>query len=400
MINIKSTKRPDIVPGKTPVKPLTSSSGEDMYASQRAIVTRGLRLSFIVYDPLPHLLAELTRAGFTHIYKLDKKITGTQGFCCVRDNKAYIVFRGTSSLLDWIMDFVFIPFYWPLCHVGFGTAWRSVRSGVKTWLKSLPPEVDSVMLCGHSLGGGICHLAAMDLAKDFKIESVVTFGAPKACYLGTAARYGSTKVHGRDENENLGSITFSVVNQRDIVAKVPFEIIGYRDVGQLVYIDQVENIHFGPEAWKARHNDSMTDADILFNFLEREKIGALGAHSSQTQKIFYKVRMAAVSIVEAAPLLKGIVLPTLMYVMFSFYFLRSGLAHLGDKYMSVFTQPLPEWSYKPYERSSAQEIRALIGRIVFGGLLVGLFLWGLVHIVSWSIEGLHEPENPMARRTH
>lgn len=356
--------------------------------AELAIVREALQFSFIVYDPLDHLAVELKGANFTHVEKIQMRLTGTQAIVCVKDKTAYISFRGSASLLDWIYDFLFVPFYWPLRHLGFGTAWLSVRGAIRDWLAALPPDVDSVTLCGHSLGGGIAHMAALSLARDFPLDSVVTFGAPKACFLGTAERYSKATIKG--STETLADITYSVVNQRDIVCKVPFSFLGYRSVGKLIYIDYTGAVHHGEEARTVREKNSDMDIDFLLNFMEEEKIQALGPHSDPTEKFYYNMRRTLAWIGKAMPPLKSIIQPSLMYILFSMHFMRSGLAHLGDKYMDVFMEPsaAASWKYTPYQKTKFQKYFSFTVRLILGAVLAGGFLYGLFTIAMWSTSGL------------
>ena len=354
------------------------------------IVRKALQFSFVVYDPLDHLAEELKGAEFTHVQKIQTRLTGTQAIACLKDKTASIAFRGSSSPLDWIYDFLLIPFYWPIRHFGFGTAWFSVRGQVRKWLASLPADVESVTLCGHSLGGGIAHMAALGLARDFPVNSVVTFGAPKACFLGTADRYSKAIIKGT--NKTLGDITYSVVNQRDIVCKVPFSFLGYRSVGKLIYIDYTGAVHHGEQARDIREKNSDMDMDFLLNFMEEEKIQALGPHSDSTEKFYYNMRRTFAWIGKNIPALKSIILPSLMYILFSMYFMRSGLAHLGDKYMDVFMEPpatsSSSWKYTPYQKTKFQKYFSFVVRLVLGVVIAGAFLAGLFYIAMWSTSGL------------
>jgi pimeloyl-ACP methyl ester carboxylesterase len=359
-------------------------------SAELAIVRNALQFSFIVYDPLDHLAQQLKHAEFTHVEKIQFRLTGTQAIACVKDKTAYIAFRGSSSPLDWIYDFLLIPFYWPVRHLGFGTAWFSVRGKVRKYLAALPADVKSVTLCGHSLGGGIAHMAALGLARDFPVNSVVTFGAPKACFLGTAKRYTEAKI--KDADKTLGDITYSVVNQRDIVCKVPFAFLGYRTVGKLIYIDYTGAVHHGEAARDVRAKNSDMDIDFLFNFMEEEKIQALGPHSTSTEKFYYNMRRTVAWIGNNIPPLRSVILPSLAYILFSMYFMRSGLAHLGDKYMDVFMEPSPSWKYTPYQKTKFQIYFSLFVRFILGGVLLVGFLAGLVYIATWSVSGLMEQQ--------
>lgn len=355
----------------------------DLDAKTQSSLIEALHLSFVIYDPLAHLETELQRLNFSHILKLDKRWSGTQGICGIKDRKAYLVFRGSASPLDWFYDFLCLPFYWPLCHFGFGTAWRSIRGTVRKWLQEIP-EVDEFMICGHSLGGGISHMAALELAPNYKIDHVITFGAPKACFLWTAKKYNATRI--KDSSKTLIDVTKAVVNQRDIVAKVPPGLLGFRDVGHLIYIDQKGIVHTGDKAVSARSDDSMSDIDFMFNFMEDEKISALGPASSDLQKLYYNLRQTIAWLAKTVPVFKIFILPSLSYILASLYFMRSGLAHMGDKYMSAWPGTLGAEQFRRYQQTKTEKAISLAIRLVSGGLLVTGFFWGLYHILALSID--------------
>ncbi len=367
----------------------------DPYAAEKAIIKRALKLSFIVYDPLKYLETELAKAGFTRIQPLNVFFTGTQGLCCIRNDTAFIVFRGSASLLDWILDFLFIPFYWPLRHFGFGSAWLSVRGSVTKWLGQHQDKIKKTIICGHSLGGGISHMAAMGLAKDFRIDSVVTFGAPRAAFLGTAARYNEMKIKDRPDNETLGENTYAVVNQRDIVSKVPFEFLGFREVGRLVYIDFAGKIHHGEAAHSARMEDSMTDMNFMLKFLEDEKAVTIGPGvpdfpGAPKPSFYEKLKSTIRWIGRAFPFLKAIILLPVLYIITCLHFMRSGLAHMGDQYMKPFAETPQSWDYEDYEKSGLEKAFSFTVRFLMFGAITGLFLWGLVIIGGWFVSSVSE----------
>jgi hypothetical protein len=100
---------------------------EDQDNERRTKIREGLRLSYVAYHK--HRVAEdyLKDHGFTKFLPLNSWV-GTQGFCCIRDGKACLVFRGTemSSFLDITIDLLCIPWYRPATHFGFGFSWRRI----------------------------------------------------------------------------------------------------------------------------------------------------------------------------------------------------------------------------------------------------------------------------------
>ena len=84
----------------------------------------------------------------------------------------------------------------------------------------------TIFLCGHSLGGAIATVCASRLEKD--VEELYTYGSPR--------------VGGDIFRDNLLVDHCRVVNNNDMVAKVPFWFMGYRHHGYLTYINHYGNI--------------------------------------------------------------------------------------------------------------------------------------------------------------
>ena len=100
---------------------------------------------------------------------------------------ALIAFRGTATGKDWLKDWLIDLSCWPalslpLRHQGFEWTWKSVQPHVVAWLEEVttvlghPPKV---YLTGHSLGGAVATLAAVELAPHYDIARVVTLGSPR-----------------------------------------------------------------------------------------------------------------------------------------------------------------------------------------------------------------------------
>lgn len=362
-------------------------------------VCQALGLSFLVYEPLKHAETQLEVSDYTDVLTLSHWYSGAQCICAVKEGRAFVSFRGSVSLLDWIVDFLIIPFYWPLRHFGFETSWRSVRGEVRKWLEDNKEKIKTVTLCGHSLGGGMAHVAAFNLAPDYEIANVITFGAPKASFLGTARRYENTKIKNTDIK--LGKITHTVVNQRDIVAKVPFAMIGYRDVGNLVYIDKNCDVYGGAKAISIRENESMGDVDYLLGMFSEEKTDPFMMHTYVDPKMkgwdafYYYLKKGVRELNKHAPYLAMPIIPPLLYILFSSYFMRSGLSHLTGKYVSAFYTDPNNFGFVKHKPSKLKVIVGTTIRIVLGAALLGGFAFGLYKIAQWSLSEFNKPQQEM-----
>ncbi len=373
--------------GTTPTRILPPDyDAGHMNANLQDAVKKALGLSQLAYDPLDYAEQQLKLHGYDHAKSFSKWFTGTQAVCGVKDGYSFIVFRGSASFLDWLVDFTLIPFFWPLRHLGFELAWRSVRGEIRGWLEEIPQAGGKgIILCGHSLGGGIAHLAAFSLAGKFAIANVITFGAPKVSFLGTAAKYDNMLLHGAAAP--LGDVTYCVVNQRDIVAKVPPEMLGFRDVGRLIYIDRQGLVHVGDAAAKICGEESMTDIDSMLNFFQEEQGSVANASPKLTgwDAFYYYFQNGVRWLVKCCPALRTPLMPPVFYMLTSLYFMRSGLAHLTGKYASVFFDLSAGSGFTPYKPSPLKQALSSIIRIGIGVGLIFLFLMGLIYIAAWSM---------------
>ena len=115
---------------------------------------------------------------------------------------------------------------WGRVHRGFHKSLISVWTDVKQEILRLRTNNQSVWFTGHSLGGALAQLAVTTLflqEKKVKVGGLYTFGQPKI---------GNSKFR-NTYNAHLKSKTYRVVNNNDLVARIP--TINYWHVEQLIY---------------------------------------------------------------------------------------------------------------------------------------------------------------------
>ena len=138
-----------------------------------------------------------------------------------------IAIRGTEGTLEWIHDAEFLsvpcPFLTGAGHTedGFTAMYESLRTGVApnspTVVSALaklpfPRPVSSVAICGHSLGGALATLLALDVAANtvFKDPAAYTFGSPRTGDSLFANTY-----------DQVVKNSYRVANRLDIVPTLP-----------------------------------------------------------------------------------------------------------------------------------------------------------------------------------
>ncbi|WP_274655010.1 lipase family protein [Paenibacillus humicola] len=138
------------------------------------------------------------------------------GFVLESDDAAILAFRGTRSAVDWVTDFIARQI--PLSivrnggrtHQGFTELYLSARSQIFGLLDRLP-ERKPLFVTGHSLGGALAVLAALDIASNRRqTPYVYTFGAPR---VGDPAFV-------RTYNKAVKA-TYRVQNEFDVVPYLP-----------------------------------------------------------------------------------------------------------------------------------------------------------------------------------
>jgi predicted lipase len=166
--------------------------------------------------------------GFVVTYTFDD-LRDTQGYVgyLASDYSIYVVFRGSSSIANWISNLqVAKTAYKGYCcnkaceiHNGFYESETASFPGIYNAVVSLRKKFPTfaVKCTGHSLGAALAQITAMDL-KDHGItpDVVYNFGQPRVGdpnYASCSSSY---------------ILTERVVHLKDIVPHIPFESWGYK----------------------------------------------------------------------------------------------------------------------------------------------------------------------------
>ena len=147
--------------------------------------------------------------------------TDLQGFIGTLNNtkSIYVVFRGSSSPLNWIYDLELqqVPYdtydcYECMVHKGFYHSAINVEKQVLLHVHSLKVRHPSykIIVTGHSYGAAVSQLIAMELIKKWSDVQIYNFGQP---------RIGNT-IYASLVNQLL-TVNWRFVHDKDIVPHLP-----------------------------------------------------------------------------------------------------------------------------------------------------------------------------------
>jgi triacylglycerol lipase len=138
-----------------------------------------------------------------------------------------IAFRGTMDAHDWITNadtrLVEHPGLEGECHEGFLSLYESMSEQIKEVIASSIDQLTTVVITGHSLGGALATLCALDLAINHINDGsvfLITFASPRVFEIDGANAFMKLVPH-----------TARVFNSEDIVPNMPVPAHGYSHVG-------------------------------------------------------------------------------------------------------------------------------------------------------------------------
>lgn len=164
------------------------------------------------------------------------------GYIIESPDSIVIAFRGTRSNPDWIADAAIIQTYFPYTriklgiHSGFAAIYKACRQQIIDRLNTLDSSKE-LFITGHSLGGALAVLCALDTAVNTAFNNPVmyNFGSPRVGNPTFVQAY----------NDIINN-SVRIVNTNDIVALLPpaavrpplsNELLYYRHVKDLVAVN-------------------------------------------------------------------------------------------------------------------------------------------------------------------
>jgi triacylglycerol lipase len=165
-----------------------------------------------------------------------------EGFFALEEGNLYIAFRGSDGIPDWIDNFTFWQKVIPYrekgtnkkikVHTGFYLQYRHIRDIIHAKVERHKRDYPEgcVIVTGHSLGGALATLCALDILYNFFGENLqkvkcLTYGAP---------RVGNNAFRKSFNKRVVNSLRY--VNGDDVVCKVPYSWMGYRHVATKIKI--------------------------------------------------------------------------------------------------------------------------------------------------------------------
>lgn len=160
-------------------------------------------------------------------------IQGFVGYSSV-DNAIFVSFRGSQDIKNWILNLETTMTGYSLCsgcqvHKGFYSGFQMVRSQVMTQVQALKAKYPTatILVTGHSLGGALAVLAAVELQNSYgSVADVYTFGQPRVGNIPFAAYYTTHLAN-----------TFRVIHYGDIVPHLPPAGFGFYHSSHEIWYD-------------------------------------------------------------------------------------------------------------------------------------------------------------------
>ncbi|QGQ95496.1 lipase family protein [Paenibacillus psychroresistens] len=200
-------------------------------------------------------------AGYRYMTSFSAEAYGfaqeTFGYLIESDDTIVLAFRGTTSAADTVSDLIArqMPYPWFAnggnTHRGFTEIYASARKQILDALAKSDSH-KKLIITGHSLGGALATLCALDLAYNTKFASpiVYTYGAPRVGDPTFAAAY----------NQKI-AFSHRIVIESDLIPLIPPPLYKIPSQSKIYHYRHVKGgftLHFLTDSFSKNH--------ALFNY--------------------------------------------------------------------------------------------------------------------------------------
>jgi len=211
------------------------------------IIMKAIDFSALAYEHPADIENEIKDQadGFRWI---EDKETDTQAFICEDEDNVWVTVRGTEfdNISDWITNLKcgFVDGPWGPVHEGFWTDVTAIRSDVYINLVKYIVSKKEIIFTGHSQGAAEAELIFADRQQrsSHADQICIPIEPPRSMGRSAAVKFG--RVYGQS--------IYHVINNNDIVCRVPTRLMGYAHVDNinLNYLDEDGNLHHDISWWE------------------------------------------------------------------------------------------------------------------------------------------------------
>ncbi|EAS02303.1 lipase family protein (macronuclear) [Tetrahymena thermophila SB210] len=209
----------------------------------------------------------------------------SQAYCGydIKAQSVIVAFRGTDQVQNWLSNINFVPVKYlnDQCkdckiHQGFMNILDSIQFELNQCVINLKKQYNStsILVTGHSLGGAMATLFAVQLKKllmnKFQSFELITFGSPRVGNL-EFVNYA---------NSLFGNNSFRLVNKQDIVPHLPYNNLGFQHIGTEYWLfDEKDPFSFFICSSSEKGESSLCANSKLLNFSVKDHLHYFGIYS-------------------------------------------------------------------------------------------------------------------------
>lgn len=193
------------------------------------------QLCSLSYEGKREIDKVLTRSSASLIEYYSDRELDAQAFTAHHNGTMYITFRGSETVMDWLVDLFclkrnhYVNGVKTRVHRGFLEATNNISGRI---IEDIRQEYHRIVLCGHSLGAAMSTIFATQLPQSVihKVEHYF-YGSPRIGNKAFQRAYGQK-----------GIIHKRIVNGIDLVNKVPPKFFNYHHAGTAYMVNHTGGI--------------------------------------------------------------------------------------------------------------------------------------------------------------